>query len=75
MDDEIPEHRDSHASSSHELSFEPTPARSEDLGKHSIHTNFPKDQNCEIFHRTKITSARAEDLLAESYLVQKMLVI
>ena len=29
--------------------------RSVDLGKHSIKTHFPKDQNCEICQRTKIT--------------------
>ena len=32
VDDRVPEHRDSHASSSHKLSLEPTPARSADLG-------------------------------------------
>ena len=32
MDDRVPEHRDSHASSSHELSLEPTPTRSVELG-------------------------------------------
>ena len=31
VDDRVPEHRDSHASSSHEPSSEPTPARSVDL--------------------------------------------
>ena len=36
VDDRVPEHRDSHASSSHELSLEPTSARSADSGKHSI---------------------------------------
>ena len=36
VDDEIPEHGDSHASSSHEVSLEPTPARSADLCKHSV---------------------------------------
>ena len=36
VDDRVPEHRDSHASSSHELSLEPTSKRSEDLGKHSV---------------------------------------
>ena len=50
----VPEHRDSHASSSHEVSFGPTSKRSEDLGKHSVYTQFPyrpklrdlsKDQN------------------------------
>ena len=58
MDDRVPEHRDSHASSSHEPSLEPTPTRSVDLGKNSVHTHFPKDRNCEICQRTKITRAR-----------------
>ena len=34
VDDRVPEHRDSHASSSHEPSTEPT--RSADLGKHNV---------------------------------------
>ena len=55
VDDRVPERRDSHASSSHGLSFEP--ARSADLGKHSVYTRFPKDRNCEICKRTKITRA------------------
>ena len=54
MDDELPVHGDSHASSSHEASSEPIFKRSEDLGKHSVKTHFPKDRNCE---RTKITRA------------------
>ena len=57
MDDEIPEHGDSHASSSHEASLEPIFKRREDLGKHSVHTHFPKDRNCEICKRTKISRA------------------
>ena len=36
VDDEVPEHGDSHASSSHEVSLEPTTRRREDLGKHSV---------------------------------------
>ena len=28
-----------------------------DLGKHSVYTHFPKDRNCEICPRTKITRA------------------
>ena len=32
VDERVHEHRDSHASSSHELSFEPKPARSADFG-------------------------------------------
>ena len=57
VDDEIPVHGGSHASSSHEVSLEPTTKRREDLGKHNIHTHFPKDRNCEICKRTKITRA------------------
>ena len=57
MDDEIPEHGDSHASSSHEVSLEHSFKRREDLGKHSVYTHFPKDRNCEICKITKITSA------------------
>ena len=56
MDDEIPVHGDSHASSSHEASLEPIFKRREDLGKHSVYTHFPKDRNCEICQRTKITT-------------------
>ena len=57
VDDEIPEQGDSHASSSHEASLEPTFQRREDLGKHSVYAHFPKDRNCEICQRTKITRA------------------
>ena len=67
VDDEIPVQGDSHASSSHEVSLEPTPKRRDDLGKHTVYTHFPKDRNCEICQR-------AEDALAESYFVQKILV-
>ena len=42
VDDRVPEHKDSHASSSHEPSLEPM--RSVDLGKHSVYTHFPKDR-------------------------------
>ena len=58
VDDEIPLQGGSHASSSHEVSSEPTYKRSEGLGKHSICTHFnPKDRNCEICRRTKISRA------------------
>ena len=33
VDDEVPQHRDSHASSSHEVSLEPSSKRSEDLSR------------------------------------------
>ena len=57
VDDEVPEHRDSHASSSHEVSLEPTSKRREDFGKHSVYTLFPGNRNCEICKRTRITRA------------------
>ena len=57
MDDEVPERGDAHASSSHEVSLEPTFKRREDLGKHSVETHLPKDRNCEICQRTNITRA------------------
>ena len=57
MDDGVPERRDSHASSSHEPSLEPTPTRSADLSKHSVFSHFPKDKDCEICKRTKSTRA------------------
>ena len=57
VDDRVPECRDSHASSSREPSSEPTPTRSVDWCKHSAYTHFPKDRNCEICQRTKITRA------------------
>ena len=57
VDDEIPLQGGSHASSSHEASLEPTTKRREDLGKHNVHNHFPKDRNCEICKRTKITRA------------------
>ena len=57
MDDEIPLQGGSHASSSHEASLELTTKRREDLGKHNVHTHFPRDRNCEFCKRTKITRA------------------
>ena len=57
VDDEIPLQGGSHASSSHEVSLEPTTKRREDLCKHNVHTHLPKDRNCEICKRTKITRA------------------
>ena len=57
VDDEIPLQGGSHASSSHDVSLESTTKRREDLGKHIVYTNFPKDRNCEICQRTKITRA------------------
>ena len=41
MDDEVPGHGDSHASSSHEASLEPTFKRREDLCEYSVFLSFP----------------------------------
>ena len=54
MDESVPEHRDA-PSSPHELPSEP---RAKVVsGKHSIFTHFPKDRNCDVCLRTKITRA------------------
>ena len=74
VDDEIPLQGGSHASSSHEASLEPTTKRREDLGKHNVHTHFPKDRNCEICKRTKITRPHAEDAKAKPYFEPQILV-
>ena len=54
VDDSVPEHRDA-SSSPHQLLSEPRAIVVSD--KHSIFTHFPKDRNCEICLRTKITRA------------------
>ena len=74
VDDAVPLQGDSHASSSHEVSLEPTTKRREDLGKHSVYTHFPKDRNCEICKRTKLQGPHAEDAKAEPYLEPQILV-
>ena len=54
VDEGVPEHRDP-SSSSPELPLEP---RAKVVsGKHNILTHFPKDRNCDICLRTKITRA------------------
>ena len=76
VDDKVPEHRDSHASSSHESSLEPTPTRSVDLGKHSFFKlTSQKTEIARFVGGPKLQGTRAEDVLAEPYLVQKILVI
>ena len=64
VDDEIPVQEDSHASSSHEASLEPIFKRREDLGKNSVY--FPKDRNCEMCKRTKITRAPCRRRIGEA---------
>ena len=75
VDDRVPEHRDSHASSSHEPSLEPTIARSAELGKHSVYAHSPKDRNCEICQRTKITRAPCRRRIGGAVLRAENLVI
>ena len=54
-DERVPEHRYSHASSSHESSLESP--RKVAPGNHSIEIYMPKDRNCEICQGTKLTRA------------------
>ena len=73
VDDRVPEHRDSHASSSHEPSLEPTPSRSADSGKHSVKTHFTKSPKLrDLSEDQKYKGPRAEDALAGPYLMQKI---
>ena len=71
VDDEVPARRDSHASSSHEVSLEPTFKRQiqclYSLPERPKLRELPEDQNYK--------GPRAEDVLAESYFVQKISVI
>ena len=54
VDESVPEHRDA-SSSSHESPLEP---RAKVVsGKHNIFTHLPKDRNCDICLRTRITMA------------------
>ena len=69
----VPERRDSHASSSHEPSLKPTPTRSVDLGKHSFLITSLKTEIARSVRGPKLQGPRAEDALAEPYLVQKIL--
>ena len=70
VDDEIPVQGDSHASSSHEASLEPIFKRREDLGKHSVYTHFPaKTEIARSVKGPKLQGHRAEDAMAEPYLV------
>ena len=72
VDDGVPEHGDSHASSSHEVSLEPTCKRREDLCKHSVYTHLT--EIARSVRGPKLQGPRAEDAMAEPYLVQKTLV-
>ena len=70
----FPVHGGSHASSSHEVSLEPMSTRSEDLGKHSVCSHFPKTELARSVRGPKLQGPRAEDAMAKPYLVLKNLV-
>ena len=72
VDDRVPERRDSHASSSHEVSLEPTSKRREDLGKFILISL--KTEIARSVRGPKLQGPRAEDAMAEPYFVQKILV-
>ena len=79
LDSEIPEwlqeFRDSHASSSHEVSLEPTFKRREDLGKHSVYTLISlKTEIARSVEGPKLQGPHAEDAMAEPHFVLKILV-
>ena len=55
VDESVPAHRDAPTSSSHDIPLEP---RAKVVpSKHNIFTHLPKDRNCDICMRTKITRA------------------
>ena len=69
VDESVPAHKDAPASSSHDPSSEPQ--RKVVSGKHSIYTQFhPKDRNCDICMRTKITRLFAANALVIKYIEQ-----
>ena len=71
VDDRVPEHRDPHFSSSHEVSLEPTSKRREDLGKHSVLISL-KTEIARSVRGPKLQGPRAEDAMAEPHFVQKI---
>ena len=74
MDDEIPLQGGSRASSSHEVSLEPTTKRREDLGKHSVYTHFRKTEIARSVNGPKLEGPHAEDAMAKPYLELQILV-
>ena len=71
----FPEHGDSRASSSHEVSLEPIFKRREDLCKHNVHTHFLKTEIARSARGRKLQVSCVGELMVEPYLVMKILVI
>ena len=69
VDDEIPAHGDSHASSSHETSLEPIFKRRGDLIKHSVYIHYFKTEIARSVKGSKLQGTHAEDAIVELYLV------
>ena len=74
VDDEIPLQGGSHASSSHEVSLEPTKKRREDLCKHNVYTHFLKTEIARSVNGPKLQGPHAEDAMAKPYLEPQILV-
>ena len=74
VDDEIPEHGDSHASSSHEVSLEPTFKRREIWVSTVFVLISLKTEIARSVRGLKSQGPRAQDVLAKPNLVQKILV-
>ena len=74
VDDEIPERGDSHASSSHEVSLEPTFKRREDLVNTVFILISLKTEIARSVRGPKLQGPHAEDAMAEPYFVLTILV-
>ena len=75
VDDEIPIHGDSHATSSHEAYLEPIFKRREDSGKHSVFILISlKTESARSAKGPKLQGLHAEDAMAKAYIVLKTLV-
>ena len=73
VDERVPEHGDSHASSTHEPSSEPQ--RREVPGYHSVFTHTSrKTEIARSARGLQLQGSRAEDVLVRTYLVQENLV-
>ena len=74
MDDRVPVHGDSHASSSHEASLEPTTKRREDWVSTVFIFTSRKTEVARSVKGPKLQGLHAEDAMAKPYLVLKNLV-
>ena len=72
VDDRVPERRDSHSSSSHELSLEPTPTRDVRIWVNTMFILISlKTEIAKSVRGPKLQGPRAEDAMAKPYLEQK----